>query len=508
MSHLRRLIGSALFLALVGTAGSAWACPFCSAVSLTFCEEIKNSDVAVIAELVELPSRPPAGEDTLAPAGKAKFVIQEVLKGKKELGETRRFETLFFGENPVGSTFLVMGIEPPLINWSTPIAIGKRGRDYIAKAQKLPKEGADRLAFFQDFLEDADELLARDAYDEFAKTPYAGVKELKDRLNHDKIVGWVKDPKVTASRRRLYLTMLGVCGNDKDAELLKSMIESKDRQAKAALDALIASYLTLKGPAGVALIEDLFIKDTKAEYTDTYAAIMALRFHGQEEMVIPRERLLEAIRHMLDRPQLADLVIPDLSRWEDWESMDRLVALFKNADDESSWVRVPVINYLRACPLPQAKQHIDELAKIDPDVVKRANSFFPFGAASKPAEKLTAEKAPTEKSPEQAKGDASKTEGPEQKSDPADPASKSSAAPGVKQLGKPARVKTSSSAKPERGELTAGPIGGAGLPLSAKAALLPREVNRAWVLSGLGFGGVLLALAFFGILRGGQRSTP
>ena len=55
-----------------------------------------------------------------------------------------------------------------------------------------------------------------------------------------------------------------------------------------------------------------------------------------------------------DRPELADLVIPDLSRWEDWTVMDRLVELFEKADDESNWVRVPVINFLRACPLPEA----------------------------------------------------------------------------------------------------------------------------------------------------------
>jgi len=87
---------------------------------------------------------------------------------------------------------------------------------------------------------------------------------------------------------------------------------------------------------------------------------------------------------MLERPQLADLVIPDLARWEDWSVMDRLVELFKNADEESNWVRVPVINYLRACPLPAAKDRIDELAKIDPETVKRANTFFPF-AGSAPA---------------------------------------------------------------------------------------------------------------------------
>jgi hypothetical protein len=74
---------------------------------------------------------------------------------------------------------------------------------------------------------------------------------------------------------------------------------------------------------------------------------------------------------------LADLVIPDLARWQDWESMDELVKLFKTADEKSSWVRVPVINFLRACPLPEAKDHLVELEKIDPAAAKRANMFFP-----------------------------------------------------------------------------------------------------------------------------------
>ena len=275
-----------------------------------------------------------------------------------------------------------MGIDPPMINWGTPIAITERGEEYVAKAMDLPKDGPDRLAFFQDYLEDNDEMLARDAYDEFAKMPYSGVVELKDRMKHDKIVEWIKSPKIPVSRRRLYLTMLGVCGTQDDLPMIEEMIKSQDRQTSGALDALVAAYLTLKGPDGMPLVEDLFLKNKDAEYTDTYATIMALRFHGTEEKIVPRERLLEGIRLMLDRPQLADLVIPDLARWEDWSVIDRLVELFKKSDEESSWVRVPVINYLRACPLPKAKEQLDELAKIDPETVKRANSFFPFAGSA------------------------------------------------------------------------------------------------------------------------------
>jgi hypothetical protein len=76
-----------------------------------------------------------------------------------------------------------------------------------------------------------------------------------------------------------------------------------------------------------------------------------------------------------------------------------LIKLFKNADEKSSWVRVPVINYLRSCPLPEAKSYIDELAKVDPDAVKRAQTFFPFnetqpaGPSQPSEEKASAPKA-------------------------------------------------------------------------------------------------------------------
>ena len=73
-------------------------------------------------------------------------------------------------------------------------------------------------------------MLARDAYDEFAKSPYAAVKQLKPRMKHDQVIAWIKDVDVPASRRRLYLTMLGVCGTAQDLPLLETMLKSQDRK--------------------------------------------------------------------------------------------------------------------------------------------------------------------------------------------------------------------------------------------------------------------------------------
>ncbi|MCH8924239.1 MAG: hypothetical protein IIA67_13955, partial [Planctomycetes bacterium] len=235
------------------------ACPFCTSSSLTFCEEIRASDVSIIARLVERPAPAPAA-DAPDEIVKAKFKVVEVLSGGKHLGKRRQIEVIFYGRAKVGTKFLLMGIDPPTIFWSTPIAVTDRAVGYLRSAIKLPKEGSERLVFFLQHLEDKDEMLARDAYDEFAKAPYDVVKSIKGKMDHDKLIGWVKDVEVPASRRRLYLTMLGVCGSQKDIPLLEAMITTGDRQARAGFDALIGCYLTLKGEAGLKLIEDRFLR--------------------------------------------------------------------------------------------------------------------------------------------------------------------------------------------------------------------------------------------------------
>ena len=224
-------------------------------------------------------------------------------------------------------------------------------------------------------------MLTRDAFDEFARTNHNGIKAFKEQMDSEQLVAWIKDFSIPASRRRLYFTMLGVCGSPDHAAMLEEMMNAEDRKAKAGLDAMIACYLSLIGESGVPVVERLFLKNQDAEYTDTYAAIMALRFHGGQSDTLSKDRIVKALRCMLERPQLADLVVPDLARWEapEWQSMPRLIQLFKDATEENSWVRVPVINYLRKCDFPEADKAISELEKIDPDAVRRAKTFFPGG---------------------------------------------------------------------------------------------------------------------------------
>lgn len=343
-------------------------------------------DVVVIARMAGEPpaastKEGAANQDPALYASTATFRVEQVLKSMPQFDAKSPISLVFFGDSQPSDRFLLMGSDPQELAWSPPMKLNERQYRYVQALTKLPPEGADRLAFFQQYLQDPDPELAGDAYTEFARAPYSAVKQLKPRMNRDQLIAWIKDPGDYTTHRSLYLTMLGVCGSQDDIPMLEAWLHSDDPQSKVGLDALIACYLTLRGPAGMELIEQLYLRkgddNFSSNYADVYAAIVALRFHGTEQDVVPRARVLRAFSLLLDSPQMADLVIPDLARWEDWSHLKRMVALFKGSDEKSSWVRTPIVNYVRACPLPEAKEALELFEQIDPETVKRAMIFFP-----------------------------------------------------------------------------------------------------------------------------------
>ncbi len=174
LAALRRAVGrrGRLVVPRAGPARSA------AAVSLTFSEEIANSQVAVIAKLVAsapAPKADAAAANSLEVA-KAKFEIIKVLKGEDALGTNRTIETVYFGDSPAGRQVPDHGHRP------ADDQLEHADRDQRARRastsprpSSCPRKAPTGWPSFQDYLEDNDEMLARDAYDEFAKTPYSGV---------------------------------------------------------------------------------------------------------------------------------------------------------------------------------------------------------------------------------------------------------------------------------------------------------------------------------------------
>jgi len=290
------------------------ACPFCEPMAPTFSERIAAGDVALVGTLVSAPADNAAATAAKGPVAKSVFRVERVFRGEKLLEGKNEMALPYNGNAPPERSSCWW----PTRKGAAVVGAGTAhlaGVEYLAASRDLPKAGPERLVFFQQYLEDPDQTLDRDAYNEFAQAPYDVILAMKDKLRHDKLIEWVRDPKVEDNRRRLYLTLLGTCGSADDVPLLENMLASRAGKSPSGLDALVACYLKLKGPDGVPLIEDRFLKNRDAEFSDTYAAITALRFIAEQTDAVPRTRVSQAFYHMLDRPDLADLVIVDLARW-------------------------------------------------------------------------------------------------------------------------------------------------------------------------------------------------
>ena len=351
-------------------------CPFCTAVAPTMSEQIATSDVVVLATLENQPQQDLLGSSEELPRGQ--FKVKHILTGDKFINIDEMFETVLVGRYDQGTTFMVVGVDAPDIAWSTPVKMSERAQEYIRDVVELPEGGPERLVFFQDFLQDEETILAYDAYDEFARAPYADMIAMKDQMDHDQVIEWLKDIEIPTNRKRLYYVMLGICGNDmEDVQLLEDILRSDDADRQKGLDACVACYLNLKGPKGLDLIDEVFLTDRDKDYVEVFSVVSALRFHGAEEDVIPRDRLLQSMRLVLERPDMADMIIPDLARWEDWSVTDRLFEIFKSPTEETSdFIRMPIASYMLACPKDEAKKYLEEMRKVDAMTVSRAEKIL------------------------------------------------------------------------------------------------------------------------------------
>ena len=359
------------------------ACSICTSLSPTLCDEMAAAELAIIARYVQTPEVGPGVDDP--DAYKSTFQIDEVLKGTIDSHEEGVARVLFFpGKTArVGDHFLMHGnrIESDeggdlVIRWLTPIALTDEAMHYLRRMWKISENDVSRLQFATPYLNSPDPMLRRDAFDEFGKAPYELLEELGPELDKNDLIKKIESPETPSNLKKLYFTLLTICGTKSELPFIVSQIEKEKSTASESLPALIACYVSLAGEAGLPFIEQTYLSEEGSDYERRAgAAITALRFHGQEASVIEREKIVEVFHHMLKRPTLGARILSDLARWEDWSVVDRVAKMFVEAEGDALWVREPAARYLLACPNNEAAQQIGRLEEIDELAIRNARRF-------------------------------------------------------------------------------------------------------------------------------------
>ncbi len=392
-----RLLGIALVATLLGSllySPNMQACPFCSAPQLTLAEQIAQTDAAIIGEWVS-GIKPDFDAGT---AGSTVYRINKLINSpnnpKLKVGQEITVEGYYPGEK--GKFVLILGTLDGELSWMSPLDISGQGFEYVKNAPSPEEEPSKRLAYYVKFLESSDPLIADDAYAEFANAPYKTIASVKDKFPREKLRTWVFSDETSVTRLGLYGLMLGLCGDKKDMELLKAKVIENDEEFRLGIDGIMAGYLILAGDEGLKVLEDAKLKPSlqtpsKVPFSETFASLQAVKFmweYGGNR--IAPEKLRGAQRILLDNPSLADLVIIDLARWQDWSIIGRLKKMYGHEPYDVPAIKRSIVGYLIQCikqkptepgkPVPEyvteAETFLAELEKSDPKTVKVARLLF------------------------------------------------------------------------------------------------------------------------------------
>lgn len=395
MNRLTKYIKNRFFLGLIcgllvmSQSPYITACPFCSAPSLTLTEQLSQSDVAVLAQWSE------AEKGTLEKAGKTVFEIKEIVrqsdKDKLKVGDQITINRHRPGKK--GNLFLLLGTKGTSIDWGDPIEVTETSFHYISQAPAPEEKTSKRLQYFLKFLEYPDQMISNDAYAEFANAPYEEITPLSKDLPREKIRKWIVDPETPVTRLGLYGLLLGLCGQESDIAFMEQKINEPTKEYRLGIDGVISGYLLLTGADGLSKIDQSKFVPKEVAFSETYAAMQALRFmwtYGNGR--ISKERLRQSMRLLLERPELTDLVVADLARWNDWSMLDRLMEMYGADDYNIPSIKRAIVRYLLVASkgknkkgigpdaetTKKANELLDKLRKEDPKTVKSAERFFFF----------------------------------------------------------------------------------------------------------------------------------
>jgi hypothetical protein len=380
--------------ALMALASVSPACPFCTMQGKTLTGEVADARMVLYGKLAN------ANEKAETTEIQIETVIKDnpVRAKRTRLTLSRWVDLSLTGEKDRFVVFcdLFRGKIDPYRGLA--LKAGTKVPEYLKGALKLKdKPLEERLRFFFDYLDNEDLEISNDAYKEFGNADYKDFKPLAKTLNVARVVKWLKDPETPSFRIGLYASMLGHSGSEKDAGVLRKLLDDPERRAGSGVDGLMAAYAMLKPKDGWAYIL-AGLKNTKEEFMFRYAALRAVRFlHDYRTDVVGKKELVAGLCVLLAQEDIADLAIEDLRKWQVWNQADKVLAVRKTAAYKLPIVKRALLRYcLQAQGVPAAAAYVAERRKSDPEAVKEAQELLDL-------EKETAASSSTSAKPVQKK---------------------------------------------------------------------------------------------------------
>ena len=324
--------------ALLLASALASACPLCiGTAARSAAQDLEELSRAVLA----------------VPEGK-RFRVVALIKGGRS--ETLLDEVVVREPAPAGQALLLVRDD----SWPMWVSLGPIGARHapllraLASGRPAEADAAEwrrRLDLAIPHLESREALLAEIAYAQCTAAPYAAMRAARAQLDARALRAWVNDPNL-AARQSLYVLLLGIAGDSRDAAGIEAQLGNPWRTRNAAnLSSLIAADLELRGASQVAWVEDRFLRPPSRTTAEIQAALLALSVQAHSGGPIPRQRVIEAYRvFMQAHEDMAGFVASDLAAWGYWDAAPAFAAILASNVRQHDDSRAAIAAYLRQSP--------------------------------------------------------------------------------------------------------------------------------------------------------------
>jgi hypothetical protein len=249
---------------------------------------------------------------------------------------------------------------------------------YVTGLVAAEKKGTpDVLRHCFDYLEHSDKELAADAYLEFAKANDRDIAAAAPKLSADRLRAWLKDANTPDQRLSMYAFLLGGCGGDADAKLLREMIDKPTERTTPAFDGLLGGYIQMRPREGWELALSI-LKDEKRPFNLRYAVVRTLRFYHTWKPDDSRERVMQGMAAILRQSDIADIAVEDLRKWKTWDLTADVLALYGKKGYDAPLMQRTLVRYALTCPKPEAARFADDLRRSDPDLYRDVAEALEF----------------------------------------------------------------------------------------------------------------------------------
>jgi len=269
-------------------------------------------------------------------------------------------------ESPVAAD----GSKPQKLQWDCYEKSSEAAFDYIVQAPAMDVPPQTRLKYFLRFLEHKDPLVATDAWSEFANAEYGDIKKQSGTFSRKKLREWIAHPDNRPERVGLFALMLGMCGTDADADFLKQQIgQPKEGEVRFGVEGMMGGYLLLAGEKGLTFLEESRLSHPEVSAYDCFPVIQSLQFAwNYEPDLFSKDRLRKSLHPLLVKPEIREVVVQNLSRWNDWDAVNLMPAVYDSSKvaDDARTIR-SVVGFLITCQ--QAEQ-------VDPANLKAATAML------------------------------------------------------------------------------------------------------------------------------------